>query len=367
MALTDGRHKVWNPTWSPDGKRLFYVTNRAGTMDLWEQHVDEPGNAVGGPVPITTGMGITSAAFSPDGSKLAFSRAGRVSNVWRAPVFADRPATWSDATRVTSEHAYIEFVDVSPDGQQLALSSDRRGNQDLWLLPATGGEMTQLTNDPTPDWNPRWSPDGKEIAFYAYRSGNRDIWVMPSQGGAARQITSRAGFDWFPSWSPDGRAIAFQAQGIEGNDTWIVPSGGGEPRLVASGGAGGWSPDGQWLVGDRQGRLYRMRLDGTKPELLRVPHRVNAARVSRAGDAVYYSVIEGPPEEHDLWRLSLTTGTTSRLTKLAGPRGHLGYVFSADDRYLYFIWLEDDGDIFVMDVPTGLAAGQSQSGTTKPQ
>jgi Tol biopolymer transport system component len=34
-------------------------------------------------------------------------------------------------------------------------------------MPATGGELTQLTNDPTPDWNPRWSPDGKEIAFYA--------------------------------------------------------------------------------------------------------------------------------------------------------------------------------------------------------
>ena len=78
---------------------------------------------------------------------------------------------------------------MSPDGQQLAVSSDRRGNQDLWVLPATGGEMTPLTTDPTPDWNPRWSPDGSEIAFYAYRSGNRDIWVMPARGGPARQLT----------------------------------------------------------------------------------------------------------------------------------------------------------------------------------
>ena len=93
---------------------------------------------------------------------------------------------------MTSEHAYLEFVDVSPDGKQLAVSSDRRGNQDLWILPSTGGEMTPLTNDPTPDWDPRWSPDGREIAFYAYRSGNRDIWVMPSSGGPARQLTSHA-------------------------------------------------------------------------------------------------------------------------------------------------------------------------------
>ena len=110
-----------------------------------------------------------------------------------------------------------------------------------------------------------------------------------------------------------------------------------------------------------------MRLDGTTPEVLELPHRVNTPRMSRAGDAIYYSVIEGPTEDHDLWRFSLATRTTSRLTKLAGPRGQIGYVFSADDRYLYFIWLEDDGDIFVMDAPTRLAAGQSQSGTTKPQ
>ena len=84
---------------------------------------------------------------------------------------------------------------MSPNGKTLVISSDRRGNKDLWLLPSTGGEMTQLTSDPTPDWAPRWSPDGKEIAFYAYRSGNRDIWVMPAQGGPARQLTAHPGVD----------------------------------------------------------------------------------------------------------------------------------------------------------------------------
>jgi Tol biopolymer transport system component len=87
-----------------------------------------------------------------------------------------------DGPRITRT---IQELDVSPNGMFFALGSDRRGNQDLWLLPAAGGEMTQLTSDPTPDWGPRWSPDGKEIAFYAYRSGNRDIWVMPAK--AARR------------------------------------------------------------------------------------------------------------------------------------------------------------------------------------
>ena len=204
-------------------------------------------------------MAITSAAFSPGGTKLAFSRAGRVSNVWRVPVLSNRPATWTDATRVTSEHAYIEFVDVSPNGQQLAVSSDRRGNQDLWVIAATGGEMTQLTDDPTPDWNPRWSPDGKEIAFYAYRSGNRDIWVVPSGGGPARQVTFLPRYDWFPAWSPDGLQIAHQVQVTQGAETWVVPSNGGEPRFVTRGSAGGWSPNGEWLAVAWQGGLSGVR------------------------------------------------------------------------------------------------------------
>ena len=179
---------------------------------------------------------------------------------------------------MTSERAYIEFVDVSPDGQQLAVSSDRRGNQDLWVLPATGGEMTPLTTDPTPDWNPRWSPDGSQIAFYAYRSGNRDIWVMPARGGPARQLTTHPAIDWFPSWSPvDGREIAFVSQRDGEAAIWIVAATGGEPRRVTTGSGGvGWSPDGQWLAFLRQGKLFRVPRDGGEPVPLSTgPHEPN--------------------------------------------------------------------------------------------
>ena len=271
--------------------------------------------------------------------------------MWRVPVPSDRPATWAEAKQVTSEHAFIEFVDVSPDGTLLAVSSDRRGNQDLWLLPAAGGEMTPLTTDPTPDWNPRWSPNGREIAFYAYRSGNRDIWVMPSRGGPARQLTSHPGEDMFPTWSPDGREIAFQSP--EPRGTSIVGAEGGEPRpLAAAGGSiAEWSPDGQWLVFPRQNRLYRVARDGGEPLLL-PPTGVQPylTRFSRDGQSIYYSGIHGPRENHDFWKLSLNDGKVSRLTKLEGRRENIGDGFAADGRYLYFTWREDDGDIWVMDV-----------------
>ena len=66
--------------------------------------------------------------------------------------------------------------------------------------------------------------------------------------------------------------------------------------------------------------------------------------------SIYYSVSSGPSEDRDLWRLSLADGAISRLTRLEGRRGLLGFSFAADARYLYFLWWEDDGDIWVMDV-----------------
>jgi TolB protein len=160
--ITDGRTNVWNPVWSSDGRYLYYASNRGGSMDLWRQTMRD-GKPVGDAQPVTTGVGITSAAFSRDGRKLAYSKGRVVANVWRVPILPDRPATWSDARQVTFDEAYIEMLDVSRDGEKLIVSSDRAGNPDLWLLPAEGGAMQQLTIDPTPDWAPRWSPDGKEI------------------------------------------------------------------------------------------------------------------------------------------------------------------------------------------------------------
>jgi hypothetical protein len=54
------------------------------------------------------------------------------------------------------------------------------------------------------------------------------------------------------------------------------------------------------------------------------------------------------------WKLSLGSGQISRLTRLEGRRGNIGYDFATDDRYLYFTWREDEGDIWVMDVATDL-------------
>jgi Tol biopolymer transport system component/tRNA A-37 threonylcarbamoyl transferase component Bud32 len=348
IPVTDGRTNDRSPIWSADGRQLFFVSNRGGPMDLWRQRMSEDGRPEGEPKPVTTGLAIRSAVFSSDGAKVAYSQGRPVANLWRLPILADRPANWADAQQITFDNALVQFFDLSPDGQRLALSSDRAGNQDLWILPSGGGQISQLTSDPTPDWAPRWSPDGEEIAFYAYRSGSRDVWVMPSGGGPARQLAPHPAEDTVPTWSPDGLEIAFTSRRGGNRDIWIVGAEGGEARQVtvqpADDSITDWSGDGRWLVFQSESRLFRISPAGGQPEPLIEPVGLFGARLSSDGKVLYYL------GEDNLRALSLEEGGQYPMTDLAGRRGTLGWGVATDGQFLYFSWAEETGDIWVMDV-----------------
>jgi Tol biopolymer transport system component len=270
------------------------------------------------------------------------------------PILEDRPATWADGDQITSGHAFIEFLDLSPDGGRLLVSSNRAGNPDLWVLPSKGGAMRSVTTDPTPDWLPAWSPDGEEIAFYAYRSGNRDIWVMPAEGGPARQITKHPERDSYPAWSPDGQHIAFDSYRAGNEDIWIVSVVDGEVRQLttqpSSDRIPSWSPDGKWIVfiSERGPEgLWRVSVAGGEPEFL--TKSGNFPRWSPDGERVYFTGTN--EKEGNIWALSPEDGSERPMTDLSARPGRLGAIaLATDGRFLYFTWEEDLGDIWVMDV-----------------
>jgi Tol biopolymer transport system component len=345
---------VRHPQWSPDGLYLFYVCNCVGPTDLWRQRIAD-GAPIGTPERVTTGLEIRDFAFSRDGSRLTYSKGRWISNFWRVPILEDRPATWADAEQITFDQAYVEFLVASPDGQRVAYSSDRAGNQDLYVMPI-GDDAVRLTVDPAPDWGPDWSPDGSRLAFYSYRTGDRELWVMPATGGPAMQLTSSRGVDYIPRWSPDGREIAFTSERTGNADIWVISADGKESRQITqhptNDGASAWSPDGRWLVfnSNRLGRsqLWRAPSQGGEAELLtRGPGR--SPRWSRDGQHIYFSGIE--EREGNLWRLSLKDLSERPVTNLVGKRGTVGVMQpSTDGTFLYFPWQDDLADIWVMDI-----------------
>ncbi len=359
FPITDGRMNDWSPSWSPDGRTLYFVSNRGGSMDLWQQKMGEDATPEGPPRSVTAGIGMRTAVFSPDGKKLAYSRGRLVANLWRVPILEDRPAAWADAEQVTFDQAFIEQVDVSRDGERLLFDSDRAGNMDLWTMPAAGGEMQQLTTDPSPDWAPRWSRDETEIVFYTARSGNRDVGVMPVAGGPARQLTRHEATDYGPAWSPDERQIAFSSSRSGNLDIWVVQVDTGEARQVTVDPGDDrypqWSADGQWLVfrSPRSGesRLWRVSAAGGDPE----PLTDGPAYYSRwppDGQVIYFTGVA--ERAGNVWRFSVEDGTEQPVTGLTGRRGALGPVaLATDGEYLYFTWAEDLGDVWVMDVAEG--------------
>ncbi len=135
----------------------------------------------------------------------------------------------------------------SPDGAQIAYSSDRLGPFEIFVRQlAPGGREIRITSDGRGNYQPAWSPDGREIA-YASRT-LPGIWVVPALGGAPRRLTT---FGSRPAWSPDGATIAFQSRAIVDisapsaappSSLWVVPAGGGEPTPLTRPGSAARRP-----------------------------------------------------------------------------------------------------------------------------
>jgi len=340
-----------SPGWLADSRYLYFVSNRGGSMDLWRLGINKNGRPAGEPRQLTTGLDLKYAKFSQDGKKLAYSKKRSVSNLWRLPILEERPATWMDARQLTFLQANIIKVDVSADGKKLVFHSDLDGMEHLWMMPAEGGEPQRVTMDPMMQATPAWSPDGKEIAFHSSRGGNRDIWVVPLGGGAVRQVSRHEAVDVNADWSPDGREIAFSSDRSGNRDIWVIPAQGGEARQItfdpASDNEPRWSPDGQWLlfISDRLGesRLWKVPAAGGNP--VPVTEETGSWGVwSPDSNKIYFNRAD------NIWEVPFERGPERRLTDLTGKAGFLNAGPGTDGQYLYFIWGEEEGEIWVMNV-----------------
>jgi tricorn protease len=149
----------------------------------------------------------------------------------------------------------LRFPSLSPDGTTVVFAY--RG--DVWRAPAAGGgAAVRLTVHEAQDTRPRVSPDGTQVAFTSKRTGNYDVFTMPLGGGEPRQVTFHSGMDVLCDWSPDGKRLLVLSNREptgrdprpDGADLYEVDLAGGTPRRVTRDGAreGAYAKDGTRVV-----------------------------------------------------------------------------------------------------------------------
>jgi Tol biopolymer transport system component len=197
--------------------------------DLWRMPIDpKTGMPTGEPEAlVATTREDSRGSWSPDGSKVAFNsdrsgdmnifvlsvENGAVGQLTRGPG-GDYQPTWS------------------PDGRRLTFFSSRTGNADIWSVDITTGEMSQLTDRPSLEINPFYSPEGTHIAYQSDDGGRRELWIMDADGTNQRQIGKNGVRGHFMLWSEKGDAvIILRTLGRDQSPFEIVPVGDGTAKL----------------------------------------------------------------------------------------------------------------------------------------
>jgi serine/threonine protein kinase len=256
LRVTDDPAFDWNPIWAPDGKFLYFVSDRGGSMNLWRVPIDEvSGRVLGRPEAITTPAPFVGhLSIAADGRHVVYDSSLSTLNVQTLAFEPSTHAVRGAPVPVTSGSKPYVTPDISPDGDWVAFSSFPQ--EDILVSRPDGTGLRQLTNDIAVDRAPRWSPDGQRIAFHSNRNGRFNIWSIHPDGSSLEPITDAA-YAILPVWSPDGSRMAAtdlnrgMVYVFDPRVPWkhqtpqtLPPNPSGRTFLVTS-----WSPDGTRLAG----------------------------------------------------------------------------------------------------------------------
>ena len=199
ITILSSAEPLMSPSWSPDGKRLAYVSFEKKRTMLFVQNVTDSTRTL-----IAEFKGINSApAWSPDGTRLALT----LSKDGNAEIYVMRLADRS-LTRITDNPAIDTEPAWSPDGQYIIFTSARSGGPQIFRVSAQGGTPQRLTFEG--DYNARasYSADGRMLTLITRSAGIFHTAVMDLKTSALQVLTDTS-LDESPSFAPNGRIILY--------------------------------------------------------------------------------------------------------------------------------------------------------------
>ncbi len=345
-------------SWSPDGKTLIFPDHEGSqpSSSIFQLNLGS-GAAHSLTSPPAGWEGDLTPAYSPDGRRIAFTRATET---------AVRDIYWIATTggplhQLTRDRMDIDSLAWSANGSAIVFSSNRGGKYALWKIalnasqperlavgtedafePAVGPGPGQLAyaqgsaiwsivriekerpaapilSSTQQDSAPSLSPDGRSFAMQSLRSGSQEIWIAAIDGAMLRQLTFMGGpLTGSPSWSNRGDRILFDSRPDGHSHIFLVAAAGGQPRQLTFGNANDivprWSHDDQavYFRSNRGGRwqLWKVAAAGGNPQPVTTGDGIEPQE-SADGKWLYYT----RGDDEGIWRVSTAGGAETQILR----------------------------------------------------
>ena len=357
LALTDDAASETDPAWFPDGSAIAYVSDRDGTPAIWRI------STLGGSS-VKLVSDAADPAISPDGTRIAFSRAGPdgLPRIVVAPL-----GDPGDARVLTGDDDgfWGHYAPAwSPDGRTLCYTDFKH----LWLVPADGGRARRLTSGDSTDTSPVWSPDGTLIFFSSFSVSELTyaLWCVSVADDALLRLTSGTSDEAHPSLSADGTRLAYATLSARSDIALLDRATGRRSEIAGVGEETNpvVAPDGSSVafVSDRRGGFdvwlqpLRQGLPDGPPHQL-TDHDGTVAVPAFSPDGrwlAYHRVVDG---QRDVWIVPAAGGVSQRFTDHAAREIHPS--FSPDGATLAFVSDRDGVEqIWLAPVTDGRRTGE---------
>ena len=191
MKVTDDLALDWDPVWSPDGKELYFLSDRGGSMNVWRVKIDErTGETRGEPQPfIVPASYVGHLNWAANGKRFIFSQGERRVALFSVAFDRARMDIVGEPAQIWAALSDITNFSFSPDGTEIVYDTVGDPHEDLWISRTDGSGRRRLVGGGL-NRAPQWSPNGDEILFYSNRGGLYDLWEVHPDGSGLRQLTA---------------------------------------------------------------------------------------------------------------------------------------------------------------------------------